>query len=66
MLTAEISVQAADGSRERFPLLKDRITIGRSRIVFRVLAQAAGGGSPARREPATQRHDMGGFWGPAE
>lgn len=42
------------------------ITIGRSRIVFRVLAQAAGGGSPARREPATQRHDMGGFWGPAE
>jgi len=31
MLTAEISVQAADGSRERFPLLKERITIGRSR-----------------------------------
>jgi len=31
MLTAEISVQAADGSRERFPLVKDRITIGRSR-----------------------------------
>ena len=31
MLTAEISVQAADGSRERFPLAKDRITIGRSR-----------------------------------
>jgi len=39
------------------------ITIGRSRIVFRVLAQAAGGGDPA---PATRRHDMGGFWGPAE
>lgn len=39
------------------------ITIGRSRIVFRVLAQAAGGGAPA---PATRRHDMGGFWGPAE
>jgi serine phosphatase RsbU (regulator of sigma subunit)/pSer/pThr/pTyr-binding forkhead associated (FHA) protein len=31
MLPAEISVQAADGSRERYPLLKDRITIGRSR-----------------------------------
>ena len=28
---AEISVQAADGSRERYPLLKDRVTIGRSR-----------------------------------
>jgi sigma-B regulation protein RsbU (phosphoserine phosphatase) len=28
---AEISVQAADGSRERYPLLKGRITIGRSR-----------------------------------
>jgi hypothetical protein len=41
------------------------ITIGRSRIVFRVLAQAsapADGGA----DPATQRHDMGGFWGPGE
>src|SRR6185436_15061484 len=28
---AEISVQAADGSRERFPLVKQRVTIGRSR-----------------------------------
>ena len=28
---AEISVQAADGSRERYPLIKGRITIGRSR-----------------------------------
>lgn len=45
------------------------ITIGRSRIVFRVLAQAAGGGgNDARRraDPATERHDMGGFWGPGE
>lgn len=43
------------------------ITIGRSRIVFRVLAQAAGGaGEPRRAAPATQRHDMGGFWGAAE
>lgn len=38
------------------------ISIGRSRIVFRVLAQAA----PAtqRPTPATQRSDLGGFWGP--
>jgi len=28
---AEISVQAADGSRERYPLVKGRVTIGRSR-----------------------------------
>jgi serine phosphatase RsbU (regulator of sigma subunit)/pSer/pThr/pTyr-binding forkhead associated (FHA) protein len=28
---AEISVQAADGSRERYPLHKNRVTIGRSR-----------------------------------
>ena len=28
---AEISVQAADGSRERYPLAKERVTIGRSR-----------------------------------
>lgn len=39
------------------------ITIGRTRIVFRVLAQAA---TAPRREPATERHDMNGFWGPAE
>ncbi|SDM53069.1 Inner membrane component of T3SS domain-containing protein [Cryobacterium flavum] len=45
------------------------VTIGRTRIVFRVLAQA----SPDSREypraappadPPTERHDMGGFWGP--
>ncbi|WP_022889139.1 FhaA domain-containing protein [Agromyces italicus] len=43
------------------------ITIGRSRIVFRVLAQAAGAaGEPRRAAPATQRHDMGGFWGAGE
>ena len=43
------------------------ITIGRSRIVFRVLAQASGAPSdPRRADPATQRHDMGGFWGPGE
>jgi len=28
---AELSIQAADGTRERFPLVKERVTIGRSR-----------------------------------
>ncbi|MFC6356319.1 FhaA domain-containing protein [Luethyella okanaganae] len=43
------------------------ITIGRTRIVFRVLAQAASIDQFADRriDDATQRHDMGGFWGPA-
>lgn len=36
------------------------ITIGRSRIVFRVLAQAK-----AETGAATHRNDLGGFWGPA-
>lgn len=40
------------------------ITIGRTRIVFRVLPQAA---SPAsgRVDDATRRHDVGNFWGPS-
>jgi Protein of unknown function (DUF3662)/Inner membrane component of T3SS, cytoplasmic domain len=42
------------------------ITIGRTRIVFRVIAQAAVEPTPDRRvDDATQRHDMGGFWGPS-
>jgi phosphoserine phosphatase RsbU/P len=28
---AELSIQSADGTRERFPLVKERVTIGRSR-----------------------------------
>src|SRR3989442_12333308 len=28
---AELSIQDADGARERFPLIKERVTIGRSR-----------------------------------
>jgi len=44
------------------------VTIGRTRIVFRVLAQAAQDSSEAPRtapgDPATERHDMDGFWGP--
>ena len=44
------------------------IGIGRSRITFRVLAQAssASTGTRGRTDPATERHDMGGFWGPGE
>lgn len=38
------------------------ITIGRSRIVFRVLAQA---GADTGGRPASGRGDLGGFWGPA-
>ena len=42
------------------------ITIGRTRIVFRVLAQATPPARAAERvDDATMRHDMGGFWGPA-
>ena len=39
------------------------ITIGRTRIVFRVLPQASTA-SPSRREPedVTRRHDIDGFW----
>lgn len=42
------------------------VTIGRTRIVFRVLAQAAPVDQFAdkRVDEASQRHDMGGFWGP--
>lgn len=42
------------------------VTIGRTRIVFRVLAQAASVDQFAdkRVDEASQRHDMGGFWGP--
>lgn len=41
------------------------ITIGRTRIVFKVVAQAGADHTEARRvDDATQRHDMGGFWGP--
>ncbi|KRC61575.1 phosphopeptide-binding protein [Agromyces sp. Root81] len=42
------------------------IGIGRSRITFRVLAQASGGSARDRTDPATERRDMGGFWGPGE
>lgn len=43
------------------------VTIGRTRIVFRVLAQAASVDQFAdqRSENPTQRNDMGEFWGPS-
>ena len=43
------------------------VTIGRTRIVFRVIAQAAAGEPVAdrRHESPAERHDMGGFWGPS-
>ncbi len=45
------------------------VTIGRTRIVFRVLAQAASESHDSPRiapptDPGTERHDMNGFWGP--
>jgi hypothetical protein len=41
------------------------ITIGRTRIIFRVVAQAGADQTEARRaDNSAQRHDMGGFWGP--
>jgi len=44
------------------------VTIGRTRIVFRVIAQAAPDSREAPRaapaDPNAERHDMGGFWGP--
>jgi len=41
------------------------ITIGRTRMVFRVLAQAASAGAAAEGGEAGRRHDMDGFWGPS-
>jgi hypothetical protein len=38
------------------------ITIGRTRIVFRVLPQASAPHAP-RVDDTTRRHDIGGFWG---
>ncbi|MBC7442409.1 MAG: DUF3662 domain-containing protein [Ramlibacter sp.] len=44
------------------------VTIGRTRIIFRVIAQASAGEPVSeRRSDAARdrdRHDMGGFWGP--
>lgn len=42
------------------------VTIGRTSIVFRVVPQAAPA-TPSAGQPgdATERHDMGGFWGPS-
>lgn len=42
------------------------VTIGRTNITFRVLAQAASAPQQSNIGDATQRHDMGGFWGPRD
>ena len=44
------------------------VTIGRTRIVFRVVAQAAPADKAGDRrgDDSTQRHDQGGFWGPTK
>ncbi|MEJ3405189.1 DUF3662 and FHA domain-containing protein [Rathayibacter sp. YIM 133350] len=41
------------------------VTVGRTRIVFRVLAQASAPAGKGPVDDVTKRHDMGGFWGPA-
>ena len=43
------------------------VTIGRTRIVFRVIAQASSSSEPVterRRDGGRERRDMDGFWGP--
>ncbi|TFD47747.1 DUF2662 domain-containing protein [Cryobacterium frigoriphilum] len=42
------------------------VTIGRTRILFRLVEQSARPQSGARPDNASDRHDMGGFWGPAK
>ena len=55
-----------DGQPLRKAILEPEsvITLGRTRIVFRVLPQAAPG-RPQRADDATRRHDVGNFWGPS-
>ena len=54
-----------DGQPLRKAILEPEsvITLGRTRIVFRVLPQAAPP-QRGRADDATRRHDVGGFWGP--
>jgi hypothetical protein len=40
------------------------VTIGRTRILFRLVEQNPAS-QPARTENSSDRHDMGGFWGPS-
>jgi len=44
------------------------VTIGRTRIVFRVVAQVAPDDRAGRKsvDDSTQAHDQGGFWGPTK
>ena len=43
------------------------VTIGRTRILFRLVEQTNPGSNnqAARRDTSSDRHDMGGFWGPS-
>lgn len=56
-----------DGQPLRKAILEPEsvVTIGRTRIVFRVLPQAAPSPQPGRTDDATRRHDVGNFWGPS-
>jgi hypothetical protein len=58
-----------DGSPVKQAILEPDsvVTIGRTRIIFRVLAQASSEepASERRSDGARDRHDMGGFWGPS-
>ncbi|MBW8871686.1 MAG: DUF3662 and FHA domain-containing protein [Leifsonia sp.] len=56
-----------DGEPLRKAILEPEsvVSLGRTRIVFRVLPQAAPGGPRGRVDDATRRHDAGGFWSPS-
>lgn len=41
------------------------VTLGRTRIVFRVLPQAAPAARGGRADDTTRRHDVGNFWSPS-
>ncbi|MGO4595863.1 FhaA domain-containing protein [Leifsonia sp. 2TAF2] len=56
-----------DGEPLRKAILEPEsvVTLGRTRIVFRVLPQAAPSAPRGRVDDATRRHDAGGFWSPS-
>lgn len=57
-----------DGQPLRKAILEPEsvITLGRTRIVFRVLPQAAAPAAPRGRvDDTTRRHDVGNFWSPS-
>ncbi|WP_285114749.1 DUF3662 and FHA domain-containing protein [Leifsonia sp. fls2-241-R2A-40a] len=56
-----------DGQPLRKAILEPEsvVTLGRTRIVFRVLPQAAPSAPLGRVDDATRRHDAGNFWSPS-